>query len=117
MGLFSKIVKGVVNAAVEGAKVEQEMSSEEKRARAQEAYLNSYEDTPDFGSVPDCPECGGEMGYNYVKNECKCKDCGAVFDSDELDWDDENEDGIPYGCRACGGPYPDCMTSCKIFDD
>ena len=24
---------------------------------------------------------------------------------------------IPPGCAACGGPYPKCKTSCKIFDD
>jgi len=23
----------------------------------------------------------------------------------------------PAGCRACGGPYPSCMTSCSMFDD
>lgn len=24
---------------------------------------------------------------------------------------------IPVGCAACGGPYPDCCSSCPIFDD
>lgn len=24
---------------------------------------------------------------------------------------------MPEGCRACGGPYPSCTTSCKLFDD
>ena len=24
---------------------------------------------------------------------------------------------IPEGCRACGGPYPSCMSSCPMFDD
>lgn len=24
---------------------------------------------------------------------------------------------IPSGCRACGGPYPQCKISCKLFDD
>lgn len=23
----------------------------------------------------------------------------------------------PAGCRACGGPYPYCKASCKMFDD
>lgn len=23
----------------------------------------------------------------------------------------------PAGCRACGGPYPSCKTSCSMFDD
>jgi hypothetical protein len=29
---------------------------------------------------------------------------------------DDNSD-IPKGCQACGGPYPDCKTSCVLFDD
>ena len=24
---------------------------------------------------------------------------------------------IPPGCRACGGPYPNCCDSCPMFDD
>ena len=24
---------------------------------------------------------------------------------------------MPEGCKACGGPWPDCETSCSIFDD
>lgn len=32
--------------------------------------------------------------------------------------EDEYDDGLPpVGCRACGGPYPDCKDSCPIFDD
>lgn len=23
----------------------------------------------------------------------------------------------PAGCRACGGPYPHCKASCKMYDD
>lgn len=23
----------------------------------------------------------------------------------------------PVGCRACGGPYPECKLSCNLFDD
>lgn len=29
----------------------------------------------------------------------------------------EQGDIPPAGCRACGGPYPYCKTSCKLFDD
>lgn len=28
-----------------------------------------------------------------------------------------SEDDIPEGCRACGGPWPDCIDSCPIFED
>lgn len=31
--------------------------------------------------------------------------------------DYESEEDIPECCIACGGPYPQCTTSCKIFDD
>ena len=29
----------------------------------------------------------------------------------------EDTDEIPEGCKACGGPWPDCETSCSLFDD
>ena len=31
--------------------------------------------------------------------------------------DENDEDNIPEGCVACGGPYPSCKTSCPLFDD
>lgn len=64
-----------------------------------------------------------------------CNRCGAVmrqtedpkedyeYESDEeVEWteemlDMEQGDIPPAGCRACGGPYPYCKTSCKLFDD
>ena len=27
------------------------------------------------------------------------------------------DDMPPAGCKACGGPYPYCKASCKMFDD
>lgn len=45
------------------------------------------------------------------------------YESDEeVEWTEEMldmEQGEipPAGCRACGGPYPYCKTSCKLFDD
>lgn len=27
------------------------------------------------------------------------------------------DDVPPEGCIACGGPYPYCKSSCKVFDD
>ena len=35
---------------------------------------------------------------------------------DEEEYEDD-EDGMPSCCVACGGPYPSCMSSCSIFDD
>ena len=28
-----------------------------------------------------------------------------------------SDDDIPEGCSACGGDYPNCTTSCPLFDD
>ncbi len=30
---------------------------------------------------------------------------------------DRHPSRIPAGCRACGGPYPDCKSSCNLYDD
>ena len=41
-------------------------------------------------------------------------------DEFEEDFDeDEYEDamGIPFGCAACGGDYPNCRQGCSLFDD
>lgn len=29
----------------------------------------------------------------------------------------DGDDDIPEGCRACGGDYPNCKTSCPMYDD
>lgn len=34
------------------------------------------------------------------------------YDSDEFD-----EDEIPEGCLACGGPYPLCIDGCALFEE
>ena len=81
-----------------------------------------------------CNECGALMdhkddpsGIGYVYD---CPSCDYVIDTMEYeyDWGDEERewtspvleayDGdVPSaGCRACGGPYPQCKTSCKLFD-
>ena len=41
---------------------------------------------------------------------------------EEVEWTEETirmfgGDVPPAGCMACGGPYPDCKISCKMFDD
>lgn len=77
-----------------------------------------YRDIPDFaGYLPECPRCGSSMGYSYLRSEFKCPECGFLMD--QQDWDYDREDGemeVPFGCVTCGGPYPDCKTSCKMFD-
>lgn len=67
--------------------------------------------------MPDvCPECGGDIiiTEDWDEGVCyyECTDC----DYSEYAYDiDKNY--VPEGCAACGGPYPQCKTSCKIFDD
>lgn len=75
-----------------------------------------YNDTPDYaGYCPECPQCGETMGYSYIKSEFKCPNCHFIMD--EQDWIRDDEKEIPWGCQTCGGPYPQCKTSCKMFDD
>lgn len=78
--------------------------------------VTGYNDIPDYaGYCPDCPQCGTEMKYSYSLSEFKCPSCGTILD--ENDWDREDDSEIPFGCASCGGPYPQCKTSCKMFDD
>ena len=45
----------------------------------------------------------------------KLIDSGKIVPIDLFD--DTDEDDIPEGCVACGGPYPYCCDSCPLFDD
>lgn len=76
----------------------------------------SYNDIPDYaGFCPDCPECGETMGYSSGGCEFKCPNCGYTMD--EGDWNYEDNNDIPFGCQSCGGPYPDCIAGCSMYDD
>ncbi len=55
-----------------------------------------------------CTECGAEGWLGDYGSMC--------FDASYFD-DDEDEDSIPEGCAACGGDYPNCKSSCPLFDD
>lgn len=85
---------------------------------------------------PICNECGAIM---YLKEDpagiCDlyvCPSCRWEIDKEDYEYDDgdleekEWAQGMlnmfggevpPAGCRGCGGPYPSCKTSCKLFDD
>ena len=80
--------------------------------------------------TPICKECGAIMNRKDNGQYCDilvCPGCGFEiddmdyeFEEDEEDYDsiyDEDDSTPPKGCIACGGPYPYCKTSCKIFDD
>lgn len=38
-------------------------------------------------------------------------------DREEQEYYKRHISKIPVGCRACGGPYPSCKSSCPMFDD
>ena len=69
-----------------------------------------------------CKECG-ELMMLKDGDVLVCPSCGYSIDRDDYEADDyseyfdEDESEIPAGCMACGGPYPQCKTSCKLFDD
>lgn len=81
---------------------------------------------------PICNECGAIMDLEEG-DECDmfvCPSCGWAIDRMEYEYDNGEEeewtpemlnmyggDVPPAGCRACGGPYPSCITSCELFDD
>ena len=83
-----------------------------------------------------CNKCGALMDREEApaRNGCEnwdfvCPSCGWTVDmmdyeyeDDEKEWTSEmlesyGGDVPPAGCRACGGPYPDCTSSCSLFDD
>lgn len=83
-----------------------------------------------------CEDCGGKVTWDEYTNDWVCENCGTIYGSDitqfnleeydetydeiykEAQQEAENDPNyIPPGCAACGGPYPQCKTSCKLFDD
>ena len=62
--------------------------------------------------VIHCIKCGSEM-VRKNSDEMECPKCGHMCILDTV----PSKNDIPEGCIACGGPYPSCMTSCKMFDD
>ena len=75
------------------------------------AVMDRKEDPRGGCDIYACPSCGwevDEMDYEYEDNE--------------EEWTEETLESYrgdvpPAGCRACGGPYPHCKTSCKLFDN
>ena len=84
-----------------------------------------------------CNKCGAVMDYQVHPGDTNerytyiCPSCG--WEIDTIDYEYEGElyteewapeivrsfggEVPPEGCLACGGPYPYCTTSCKMFDD
>lgn len=80
-----------------------------------------------------CNRCGAVMNtktVSAVQENYICPACGWEIDSMDYEYEDEEtkewslnvlsafgKDIPPAGCMACGGPYPYCKSSCKLFDD
>lgn len=78
-----------------------------------------------------CNVCGAVMCLSADEENYICPSCNGTanraeyeydYGDEELEWSpnmlDMFRDDIPCGyCLICGGPYPNCKTSCKLFDD
>lgn len=68
-----------------------------------------------------CDNCDSRLdfqaGFSTDCGEWKCTKCGCINYIDEDNVIEDDEDDIPEGCEACGGPYPDCKYSCNLFDE
>ena len=67
-------------------------------------------------SSKKCPNCGSKM--NSYDTFWDCEVCGEFKVKKGYETKEEKEPNMPYCCSACGNPaYPNCKTSCSIFDD
>ena len=68
-----------------------------------------------------CSKCGATMerGTDMIHVVYSCPSCGHGFETEEYAsiFSDSSEDDAPEGCRAYGGSYPDCKSSCALFDE
>lgn len=74
-----------------------------------------------------CRECGSKMS-KIDSESLICKACNfsiEIEDYSDHDYDGYNDydlyfssapDDIPEGCDACGGPWPNCIDSCNLYD-
>jgi len=63
-----------------------------------------------FDSWWICPVCGSKVKEQTAYNQ---------LDRENTDWINNTNyiDDSPEYCKICGGPWPDCQTSCKLFDE
>lgn len=84
-----------------------------------------------LNGIPVCENCRIAMEQDYLTDNFLCPDCGlevSDFDEyvdncaftcliDELHFESTEEE-MEEGCTACGcSAYPDCKTSCNVFDN
>lgn len=136
--ITKRIIAGIISgAALAFVKVitniskntEQNDSPEERDEQKPESYAEDvtfycpncnavmdrlYDDLLDL----ECPKCGetAVIDWDDVNHEYYANDLGGEYSYDDIFSDPE--ENMPYCCRSCGcGAYPDCITSCRIFDD
>lgn len=61
-----------------------------------------------------CPECKTIMEY-ADENILSCPNCNCWIEEDE--YYSSLEEEVPEYCQICGGPHPQCTTSCSLYDD
>ena len=73
------------------------------------------------GDVFKCPTCDYYICDSDIEDGDGYSTLASTYEDEEDNYplpdDYEPEEDIPECCIACGGPYPQCTTSCKIFDD
>lgn len=80
------------------------------------AVMDRREDPEGGCDIYTCPSCGweiDEMDYEYEDGD----EMELVLDERGKNCLIFRNDMPPAGCRTCGGPYPYCKASCKMFDD
>lgn len=80
------------------------------------------------GFIVKCVDCEKYMAFKTKRWVCLV--CGKYLNEirayEELEKEndefmanyiyDEELDEPPLGCKACGGPYPNCVSSCNLYD-
>ena len=71
-----------------------------------------------YDSEKVCPYCDADLSKYIAEDDAwECGNCGKIIpDKEAYDAPSFNEEDIPEACVTCGGPYPDCMDSCKLYD-
>ena len=62
----------------------------------------------------------GTSLYDQWDDQILCAECAIEAYEARVDeeYDEDNDDSEDEGCVACGNPaYPDCKSSCQLFDD
>ena len=72
-------------------------------------YMNFEEGTNGGFGRWICPSCGTKVRELTAYNQL-----GRENEKETMKW---NDDTVPEGCAACGGPWPSCQTSCSMYDD